>query len=156
MFSLNGVGMEIEQIEAKWNKDRVINRDDLAVENLNIPYLHDEYRKVYTRESLALYRMISELKTLKLDKYEHYTQGGSQEAARQGWKLPPIGKVLKTDVEKYLEADVQIIEANLKIAYQQEKVDYLKSILDMISQRQWQIKGALDYMKFQAGGNVAN
>jgi hypothetical protein len=144
--------MDIEEIEALWVADTIIDREQLDVESLKTPQLHHKYSKLYTREMLRLIKMQNDFKTLKLDKYEHYTQGGSVEAARKGWKLPPIGKVLKTEVDKYLEADLEIIDSNLKIAYQSEKVSLLKSILAMVVARQWQIKGAQDYMKFMAGG----
>src|SRR4051812_22625838 len=102
--------MELEQIEAEWTVDCEIDKTKLVDESLKIDQLKTKYRKLMSRQALRLVRMEAELKILFLDKYEHYTQGGSKEALAKGWKLPPVGKVLKNEVEKYMEADKDLIE----------------------------------------------
>ena len=142
--------MKLETIHEEWQKDCVIS-DDITRESLMIDQLKFKYRKWFSRETLILIQKQNELKTLRLEKYEMYTQGASKEHIAKGWKLPPVGKVMKTEVGQYLDADAQIIEANLNIALQAEKSDLLHDILKALDQRQWNIKNAIDHKKFEAG-----
>lgn len=151
---LNGVSMDLEEIESMWAVDSQIDKTKLVDESLQIDSLKQKYRKILTREALHYIRQQSSLKALELEKYEHYTQGGSKEAAKKGWKLPPIGKVLKTDVARYMEADKELIADKLKLAYQNEKIELLKDIANSLHQRSFNIKNAISHMNFMAGGSV--
>jgi hypothetical protein len=51
----------------------------------------------------------------------------------------------------YLQSDKKIIESNQKIAYQKEKIDFLHSILDNLKQRTWNIRNAIEFIKFSQG-----
>ena len=91
------------------------------------------------------------MKTLKLQKYEFYTQGPSKETQDKGWELPGKGMILKQEMPMYLEGDKDIIELSLKIGYQQEKVELLESIIKSLTNRGFQIKAAIDFYKFTMG-----
>lgn len=144
--------MKLEEIFDNWNTDSVIDKTNLGDESISIPKLHNKYYKIYTSEKLLLRKLESEMKALKLDKYEFYTQGPSKESQEKGWKLPPKGVVIKQEVQMYLDADREIIELSLRIGYQQEKIDLLDSILKTLIPRGWQIKNAIDFYKFTMGG----
>ena len=88
---------------------------------------------------------------MKLDKNEFYGDGPNQDHIEKGWKLPPKGRILKSDLPNYIEADKDIIELNLKIAYQNEKVELLISILKTITNMGFHIKSAIDYQKLTSG-----
>ena len=68
-----------------------------------------------------------------------------------GWQLPPIGKVLKSDANTYIDVDKEVIEQTLKIGIQHEKIELLESIIKSIMNRGFQIKNAIDFMKWQSG-----
>jgi hypothetical protein len=65
--------------------------------------------------------------------------------------LPPIGKVLKSDVPQYIDTDEDIIKLNLKMYAQSEKVDYLEAIIKQIVNRGYQVKSIIDWEKFKVG-----
>ena len=52
----------------------------------------------------------------------------------------------------HMDADKDIINMNLKIAVQQEKVDVLDQIIRHINNRGYLIKSSLDWEKFKVGG----
>jgi Recombination, repair and ssDNA binding protein UvsY len=143
--------MNLDTIFSYWGEDSKVDRSNLGEAALDISSLHHKYHKIYTNERLVLRSYESKLKTLKLQKYEFYTQGPTQETVDLGWKLPPSGKILKQEVANYMEADPEIIELGLKIGLQHEKVELLESIIKTITNRGFQIKTALDYMKFTMG-----
>lgn len=144
--------MKLDDIFALWDQDSRVDRNALDDEALKLSQLHHKYHRIYTNERLVLRKYEAELKVLKLDKYEFYTQGPTKETADKGWQLPPIGKIIRSDVGQYLDADKDIIELNLKIGMQHEKIELLESIIKTVSNRGFQIKTAVDWIKYTGGG----
>lgn len=143
--------MKIEEILELWQIDSKIDRTEIGDEALNIPKLHHKYYQIYVNERLILRKQESELKQLKLDKYEFLTQGPNEETKEKGWRLPPKGMVLKSDIPMYLESDQDVINMTLKVGYQQEKIDLLDSIIKTIINRGYLLKTALEWQKFTMG-----
>lgn len=143
--------MKLESIFEEWGKDAPIDRANLSDAALDNYKLHAKYHQIYTNERLILRKYESELKVLRLDKFEFYTQGPTQETQEKGWKLPPIGKILRADANSYVDADPDVISLTLKIGIQQEKVGLLDSIIGNIKYRSNTIRTALDAIKFEAG-----
>jgi len=144
--------MKLDSIYALWAEDSKIDRMDLGEESLKISSLHQKYMEIYTNEKIVLRKYDSDLKVLKLEKYEFYTQGPTNETQERGWELPAIGKVIRSDVQQYVEADKDIIQLTLKIGIQHEKVSLLESIIKNLSNRGFQIKNAIDWIKYASGG----
>lgn len=143
--------MKLEDIFEVWKEDSNIDRTELGEESLKLPKLHHKYMKMYSREKLILHKLDTEMKSLKLDKYEFYTQGPNEETQAKGWKIPAKGLILKSDIPMYMDADRDIINMSLKIGYQKEKVELLESIIKNITNRGFAIKNAIDWAKFQMG-----
>jgi hypothetical protein len=144
--------MKLETIYAFWAEDSKIDRMDLGEESLKISSLHQKYSQIYTNEKIRLREYEAALKVLKLDKYEFYTQGPTNETQEKGWELPAIGRIIRSDVQQYIDADKDIIELSLKIGIQNEKISLLDSIIKNLFNRGFQIKNAIDYMKYTSGG----
>lgn len=143
--------MTLDEIFELWSEDSDVNRAELGNAALDIAKLHHKYYQIFSRERLMLRKMESELKKLKMEKYEFYVDGPTEDQINNGWKLPPKGRILKSDVSMYIDADNDIIAMNLKIAYQNEKLELLESIIKTIGNRGFQIKSAIDWARFQAG-----
>jgi hypothetical protein len=139
--------MTLDEIFEEWKNDAVIDPTQLGNSSLDIAKLHHKYYRMYSREKLLLRKLEAEMKTLKFEKYEWYTEGPSKDTIDRGWRVPSRGKILKADVKEYIESDPDVIALFLKTAYQQEKIDLLESIIKTLSQRGWQIKTALDWGK---------
>ena len=143
--------MKLEAIFEEWSKDSDIDMTELGQEAIKIPKLHHKYFQIYSNEKLLLRKFEAELKSLKLAKYEFYTQGPSKESQDNGWQLPARGMILKQEMPMYLEGDRELIDTSLKIGYQQEKVELLESIIKSLTNRGFQIKSAIDFIKFTSG-----
>jgi len=143
--------MILEEIYELWHKDSVIDKTELGDESLKIPQLHHKYFKIYSNERLLLKKFESDFKTLRLEKYEFYTQGPTKETQERGWTLPASGKILKSEVNTYIEADKDIIKISLKIGVQQEKIELLDSIIRTLNNRGYNIRAAIDWYKFTMG-----
>jgi hypothetical protein len=54
-------------------------------------------------------------------------------------------------MQKYLDADERLSSVCLKIDYYDTMLAYLESILKVIQNRTYQIKNAIEFMRFNAG-----
>lgn len=147
-----GVSMKFEEIFSNWEKDSEIDKTNLAEESLRIPKLHHKYYTMFVAERSGLRKLEADLKRLKMDKYEFYTQGPTEETKEKGWRMPARGMILKADVPMYMESDQDIIDLSLKIGVQQEKVEFLESVIKSLQTRGYIIKNAIDFIKFTMGG----
>jgi len=143
--------MKIEDILEKWKEDSEVDRTELGDEALKIPKLHHKYYQMYISEKLALRSLDADMKKLKLDKYEFYTQGHTEETRALGWELPAKGMILKTDIPMYIDADRELIKLSLKIGIQQEKIELLESIIKSLNNRGYNIKAAIEWIRFTNG-----
>lgn len=143
--------MKLEDIKALWKADSQIDHSKLDVESTKGPQLHAKYYEFYIQERLVLRKMRGELKKLELDKWKFLTEGPTQDQHEKGWALPARGKILKTEVVRYLEADFDLQEFALRVDHQDAKVDYLYSIIDTIGKRGYAIKNAIDFIRWQGG-----
>jgi thymidylate synthase len=143
--------MNIDEIMSEWKTDSEIDVTELADESIKIAKLHQKYYEYLIKEKLLFKKNESDLKLLRLEKYEFYTQGHNEETLKKGWELPSKGMVIKSEIPIYLEGDKDIINLNLKISYQQEKIDLLQSIIKSLNNRGYNIKSAIDWIKFTSG-----
>lgn len=143
--------MKLEDIFAEWDNDSQIDKTRLDAVSLGIPQLHAKYARYVSHERLVLKKYEAELKELKLEKHTFYVDGPTQEQLALGWQLPPKGRILKSDVAPYMEADKDIIALSLKIGMQHEKIETLKTIMSELSSMRWNVRNAIDWMRFMNG-----
>lgn len=143
--------MKLEEIFELWSEDCKINKHELGDEALKISSLHQKYYRIFIKEKLVLKKYETELKQLKLEKYEFFVQGPTQDQKDRGWNPPPIGRILKTEAPTYVDADDDVIKQTLKIAAQQEKVALLESIIRTLRDRNFNIRAAIDWERFKVG-----
>ena len=96
-----------------------------------------------------------ELKRLQIlfsDKEQEKRLYYSGKADPQVYKEKPLDvRILKTEIQKYLDADKELQELALLIGIQQEKIDLITDSLKGVLQKTYHIKAALDYQKMQNG-----
>ena len=82
----------------------------------------------------------------------HYYDGSMDEQTlkEHGWK-PFQLKVLRNDIDKYIQADKDIIKMSLTVDYHSANANYLEDIIRTIHSRNFIIKNMIDILKFQAG-----
>ena len=143
--------MQLDSLFELWKVDSEIDRSELGEASTTIPKLHYKYYKLYSQERLTLRKLEAEYKVLFKDKWEYYQGNMSEEDLKEReWKPFPL-KVLKTDIDKYIDSDTDIVKHNYKIEYQKEKIDFLESVIRSINNRGFQIKNAIDWEKFKVG-----
>lgn len=143
--------MRIDKIFEEWEQDSEFDKTELGDEALKIAKLHHKYYRILSQERITRRSLEAELKVLRLEKFEFYTQGPSKESVEKGWVMPPIGRVIKSDANNYVDADKDIINLSLKIGIQNEKIDFLESIIKTLLNRGYNIRAAIDWEKFKMG-----
>jgi hypothetical protein len=142
--------MTLDQLMEEWRKDASVDTTELGNESLKIPELHSKYLKLYFEERRKLKALEFQSKDLSL-KYEYYNGRMSQEELDElNWN-PFVKKLMKNEIDMYLDSDKDIITNNIRIVNQKEKISFLEEVLKNINQRNFQIKNAIDWRKFTQG-----
>ena len=145
--------MKLEDIQNLWHKDSKIDYTELGTESIRIPIIHDKYLRIFTDERIRLKGFEFELSKIVRTKTEYYSGKMSQEELEhRGWEQY-LGRLLKNEIANYIESDDDVIKLKQQLVVLQEKVNYLDSVIRMINNRGFQIKNALDWLKFTNGNN---
>ena len=141
--------IDLEKLQNMWEKDSQIDPDNLHQESLNIPILHAKYFEVYNNILLLRARADQHKKNIRHSRYEYFTGKADPEVYIE----EPFGKKIrdKETMQKYLDADEKLSNAGLKVQYYDVMIKYLEDIIKSIHNRTFQIKNAIEYMKFQSG-----
>ena len=143
--------MKLEDIQGEWEKDARIDPTDLDSESLETPKLHAKWIRMLSAERMLLQKMRSDLKVLRHEKQEFYENGPDEVTEARGWKLPPKGRILKSDSGRWVDTDADVVALTLRIGIQEEKVDVIISAVKEISGRGYRIRDAIEWRKFMAG-----
>ena len=140
---------DLDTIQEMWEKDAKIDRDNLHDESLNIPSLHAKYFQIYNTIFLLRKKADQQRKNIRHERYEYFSGKADPDVYIQN----PFPKKIrdKDTMTKYLDADEKLSNASLKIEYYDTMLTYLESILKVIQNRTYQIKNAIEFMRFNAG-----
>ncbi len=133
--------------------DVVINDEQLDIESLKIPQLYGKYLNIYQDEKALYHSHNFHHKKLKRLKWEYYTGKLSEDQLKElGWEQFDL-KILRQDIDLYLESDPELVALEMKLTVQKEKTDYLQSFLKELANRQYHIRDAILWRKFISGVN---
>ncbi len=140
--------MTLEELQELADKDLKINDTELDLESLKTPQLHNKYLKFLTTYKLMLSRSEIDYSKMKREKWEYYTGKANPSVYAE---KPFSFKLLKADVDKYLDSDIELQKLKQKVDYLQTTVDFLDRTIKQISNRGFTIKNAIDWRKFTSG-----
>jgi len=140
--------MNLDEIQLLWEEDSKIDEDNLHTESTRVPSLHAKYYKILNNILLMKKLEENKFKQLKRDKWQYYTGKADPEVYIEN---PFDHKVLRQDVDKYMDADEDLIRLCSKIDYFQVMLNYLDSILKTINNRTYQIKNSIEWQQFIRG-----
>lgn len=143
--------MKLEQIQEAWTLDSVIDKSELGHESLRTPELHNKYFKMMMLVGQDLRAYNAKYRTLYKLKWEYYLGQLDPDTLKVRKWEPFALKVLRADVEKYLEADLELQGVREQMDAHKAKFEFVESILKEIHQRGFRIKNAIDWEKFKNG-----
>ena len=116
--------MNLDKIQEMWERDAVIDPDNLHDESLKIPQLHSKYYTVYNTVTLLREKARDQYSKIKLERYNYYTGKAPAEAYVEE---PFPYKVREKDaIQRHLDADDRLTKIDLKIRYYDATLKFLE------------------------------
>jgi hypothetical protein len=145
------MNLSLDEIQEMWQKDSVIDPDNLHDESLKIPQLHSKYYTLYNTITLLREKARETYNRVRLERYNYYTGKAPAEVYAED---PFPYKVREKDaIQRYMDADERLCKVDLKIRYYDIMLKFLEDVIKMISNRTYQIKNSIEFLKFTAGYN---
>ena len=141
--------IDLETLQGMWNEDSKIDPDNLHTESLNIPVLHSKYYDIYNTLMLLRKKAEQQRKNIRHERYEYFSGKADPEVYIDN----PFPKKIrdKETMAKYLDADTKLSGISLKLEYYDVMLRFIEEILKQITNRTYQIKNALEFMRFSSG-----
>ena len=141
--------IDLDTLQGMWENDSKIDPDNLHTESLNIPVLHSKYYQIYNTLMLLRKKAEQQRKNIRHERYEYF----AGKAEPQVYIENPFPKKIrdKETMQKYLDADDKLSGVSLKIEYYDVMLNYIEEILKQITNRTYQIKNAIEFMRFSSG-----
>ena len=141
--------MNLDKIQEMWERDAVIDPDNLHDESIKIPQLHAKYYTIYNTISLLREKAREQYSKVKLERHNYYTGKAPAEVYVED---PFPYKIREKDaIQRYLKADEKLSQVDMKIRYYDVTLKFLEEIIRNISGRTYQIKNAIEWQRFQSG-----
>ncbi len=141
--------MTLEELQKEARADLAIfdqeRLDQESYKNQTIKPKWLEYRIKY--DQLLIMSKANHQKMYR-EKWEYY--GGKSDA--KVYVAKPFDlRVLKTDLQMYINSDEEILALQGKISYYESIIKYIDGIIKSIDSRGWDIRNATEWKKFEAG-----
>ena len=140
--------MKIEEIKEMLEWDKSIDYTQLDTASLKIPEQAVKYQQLSHDEAVILRYLEREYNIMKLNRWMYYMGKADDEVYE---KEPFDHKVLKSDVNLFLEADKKLNELQDRIILQTEKLKLVVEAGKIMQNKSFNIKNALEHQKFMGG-----
>jgi hypothetical protein len=127
--------MNLEEIQEMWERDSVIDPDNLHEESLKIPQLHSKYYTLYNTITLLREKARETYNRVRLERYNYY----SGKAPAEVYVEEPFPyKVRDKDaLQRHMDADERLNKIDLKVRYYDVMLKFLEEIIRMITNRNY-------------------
>jgi hypothetical protein len=144
--------MKLEDIYAMWETDCKYDDLNLDKDSLNISSLHAKYNRLLSETRSQLRACFIQRKTRANLLRDYYlgNLNNPDDLDRIG-RPPFLQKVLKNEVQGYIDADDELIKLETRTVMLEEKVDVIVEIMKCIHKRGYDIKSAIEWRKFTNG-----
>ena len=141
--------MKLEELQNEARNDlAIVNQERLDQESYKNQNIKPKWLEYKTKYDQLLIIAKADHQRMYRQKWEYY--GGKADAKVYAAK-PFDLKVLKTDLQMFINSDEDILNLQGKIAYYESIVKYIEGIIKSIDNRGWDIRNATDWKKFEAG-----
>ena len=141
--------MNLDKIQEMWQRDSVIDPDNLHDESLKIPQLHSKYYTIYNTITLLREKARESYNRIRLERHNYYT--GKAPAEKYVEEPFPYKVREKDAIQRHMDADEKMSTINMKIKYYDVILKFLEEIIRNVSNRTYQIKNAIEWQQFQSG-----
>lgn len=140
--------MKLEDLTKEIETDSFIDNLILDAESIKVPKLYSKYYRYFIDE-LRTYKGIELTYSQKYkEKFQYYLGKAPDEVYEEN---PLQHKILKQDLDIYMNADPDLMDLKIKMDMQKIKIDMIESFIKSLNNRTFMIKNAIDFMKFKNG-----
>ena len=143
--------INIDEIVESWREDSKIDDLNLDKENVRIPSLHSKYVGMMVDENKSLRTLIRDRAILRRLLRSYYLGKADTDDLEKLGRDQFYEKILKNELNEYMDTDELMIRINARISTQEEKIDVLKEIIRSINRRGYQLKNAIDWHRLTMG-----
>lgn len=142
--------MNINDIKEMINKDSLFLKDEANIDtaSLSIPELSGKYHQLISDETMGLRLLKKDYDTLYKDRWMYYMGKSDNDVYA---KEPFPHKILKTDVDKFLNADEKLNKIKDRIVLQEVKINLITDFCKSIVSASFNIGNAIKWKKFLSG-----
>lgn len=142
----------LDTLKEEWETDCVIDRDRLDESSIRTANLHQKYLNVLTDYRLRLFKLEKEYLEMKGLRSRYYMgQLTKDELSEKSWQQYQYKTPLKSELERLLETDDLLLAILDRQSYIKICFEYTEEIMKSLRERNWQIRNAIEFIKFQAG-----
>lgn len=143
----------IDALTTEWKNDATIDETELSRELIKIPILHSKYVHILTYHDMLVKKLKGDYNKTKHLRSEYYRGNLNNKADLEKYGLEPNEKkILRQDINEYLEADLELEKINNKIIYHDGIVKLCELILKELHSRTFQLRSAIEWNRFISGG----
>ena len=141
--------MKLEELQREAKQDlNITDQERLDQESYKNQNIEAKWLDHRTKYDQLLIIAKADPQRMYREKWEYY--GGKADAKVYAAK-PFDLKVLKTDLQMYINSDEEILAVQGKIAYYESIIKYIDGVIKSIDNRGWDIRNATEWKKFEAG-----
>lgn len=143
--------MTLDTLKSEIQKDSLIDSTELAKEALRTPSVHSKYLSIHADLKIAYQKLNNAYAVMRLRKWKIYTGKASKEELEE-WEEDPFElDVLKTALDKFMDADPTLLKIKTDLNDLEVKIKMVEDFLKVLSNRNYAIKSAIDWNKLING-----
>ena len=143
--------ISIDELQFMMGEDAKIDTAELGKESTRIPQLHSKYLNLLMDLKPELRKATRNIRAIRCLKFQYYTGKMSiEELAKYKWE-PFQFKILKSDLDMYIDADTDIQLAQKYIDELEVRIEMLEDFIKALNNRNFMIKNHIEWHKFTNG-----
>lgn len=140
----------LDELKEFAKTELVIDEHDLDTESLRTPRLHTRWLDLLSSAAIKLKSIQNMQKKLYMERWKYYSGTATDKYYADYGVFH--NKILKTDINIYLDSDDILCEAKELLDIHEQIVDFCERTVKEISSRTFHIRAAIDWRKFASGG----
>ncbi len=147
--------MKLDIILSDWEKECIIDSDDIINETIKCSRLHSKYLRLYSMNKIKIKTLLLEMDKLKKDLLLYYSgKLTKEEKNSRNFELDPfngLSKPLKSEFDIWIKSNENYQNLESKIEYQKIFLETIEEIMNTLRWRHSHVKNIIDMKKFEIG-----
>lgn len=143
---------KLDELKSEWAVDCEIDRTRLDESSIRTANLHQKYLNALTDYKLRLFKLEKDFLRMRALRVKYYCgQLTRDELVTHGWDQYMYKSPLKSELDRLLESDEHLLNLLDSQSYIKFCLEYCEEIMKSLRERNWQIRNAIEWRKFESG-----